>query len=217
MMQRNSNSRSKGKKTEHARIVQLLRAVEDKFHDVVVTPVTVGNSGTVLSSSLCIIPAGDGSSERDGRKVLLTRLSIRGLLSCTAESTTLTDIAEACRIIIYLDKQCNGAAAAATDIVSSADILSFKNLTNDKRFSILYDKVFELCPYTSLGDTTTFTTVPRRVHFEHDMKLNLPVLFDASAAAITDLTSNNIGVLGFSEAGGNVTCAFIARVRFIDP
>ena len=59
-------------------------------------------------------------------------------------STNSSAASNLVRIIVYLDRQCNGAAAGVTDLLESASYLSFRNLANQSRFKFLYDKTIPI-------------------------------------------------------------------------
>ena len=48
------------------------------------------------------------------------------------------------RVMLYHDKQANGATAAVLDILESADYQSFNNLVNSGRFRILMDRTYAM-------------------------------------------------------------------------
>ncbi len=176
-------------------------------------------AGIIYDESLNIIPQGNTESERVGRKVVIRHLSFKGILqSGTATTATSTD--QMLRIIVYCDKQTNGATATVTGILETADPLSHYNLANQNRFKILYDQLMGV-PVNAMAQTAagTFTTVSTDRKWEVSMRLNIPIEFDNSATTgvITSIRSNNIGILGvgFSDSGPSLL-RYIARIRYSD-
>ena len=62
--------------------------------------------------------------------------------------------ADEVRVILYLDKQTNGAAAGITDILESDDFQSFNNLANKSRFRTLMDRTYDYNTPSAAGDGT---------------------------------------------------------------
>lgn len=187
---------------------------EKKFYDTSISSTTVGSGGNILLSSVCTIPQGTGESARIGRKVTLRALNFRFVV--TLPNTTLASATDdGVRVIVYHDKQCNGATASVTDILESADYLSFNNLANKDRFKILSDKVVDISAtagaYTGTNDTWGDRGVTRSVY----LKLNQPVEFSSTTGVISEIRSNNIGILAVTDAG-RIKLEGRIRVRYTD-
>ena len=131
-------------------------------------------------------------------------------------SVTATAVSDMHRIVVYWDKQCNGAAATAAQLFDSngnTNITAFRNLENVGRFRILYDKVHTM---SSLGEVAG-TAIPRVKQFNMYKKVNIPLDFSGATGAIAEIRSNNVGVLVFSQnTAANVVMSYIARVRYTD-
>ncbi len=190
------------------------RTPEHKFFDTTATFGTVDTAGEI-NASLNLIPQGVTESTRIGRECILKSLEIKGDWSIAAAAGAQSPLNDRLRIIFYQDKQANGAAAVVLDILETADILSFRNLSNQRRFRILSDVVVNTNVDAAGGNVggadtnwaSKFGTVARK------MKLNMPLEFSNTTGAITELRSNNIGILAITE-GGFTTFKFNARVRF---
>lgn len=189
---------------------------ELKFLDTSKAETTVANTGTILNTSLCVIPQDGTESGRVGRKVTAKSLMIRGEYTMAAPTDVgATDAL--CRFIVYHDKQTNGAAAGVTDILETAAYQSFNNLANKGRFRILCDKKMNLQAQGAAASGAGYTFGEQRKGFEKYLKLNLPLEYDNSATtgAITTQRSNNIGVLAIS-VGGVMQITYTARLRYTD-
>lgn len=187
---------------------------EKKFFDTTDT-VTVSTSSEIVPS-LNLVPQDDTESGRIGRKITIKNIHLNGIFEHKA--TTDAGTATQGRIILYQDKQCNGTAAASTDILQSATPLSYRNLSESSRFNILWDKKFTL--NTLVHDGSAFGSVIRQ--FKKSIKCNIPIEFDASATtgAITTIRSNNIGILFVDThtTGGAASDSYLfqARIRYTD-
>jgi hypothetical protein len=167
-------------------------------------------TGQIVLDSVNEVAAGTGESQRVGRKVTIKSINMRFVpnLNSTASAANTDD---GMRVILYHDKQCNGAAPNVVDILESADYLSFNNLSNKNRFRILMDKYVDLS--SASGISATFGKIAKTKQFY--MKCNIPIEFSSTTGGIAEIRSNNIGVLcisdkGVSDVNGNV------RIRFSD-
>lgn len=196
-----------------AKVDGLLRTREKKFFDTTGSS-AISTSGSVLLSSLALVQQGDGATNRDGRKINATYISLKGTWTLPEESPTTAPGSDVCRFIVYMDSQCNGAAATFTELFASADLLAHNNLNNSKRFKILCNDVAVLNVGALYGSGATWNEV--NYYFEKFIRLDDVVIqYDASTGAITDLTANNFGVAAITENGKgvlNVNC----RLRFVD-
>ena len=184
---------------------------EIKFFDTAKSTTTAASSGTVLSSSLVLIEQGNGESNRIGRKCVVSSLHMRGKIHLP--TTTPNQSADVCRIIVYVDRACNGLAATVALLLASADYRSFRNLDNSGRFRTLMDQSFAINIQGAAGDGTTNATNEAMLAWSLNKRVTVPLEFDASTGAITDLTGSNIGVIAISDSG-LAEVDYIARVRF---
>jgi len=193
------------------------RGAELKFFDGANTDATlIPAAGVIKEDSLNHIAQGNTEQNRIGRKCVLKRIQMRGQWTLPS-TTTAGSSSDRVRLIVYLDRQTNGATAAVTDILESADINSYRNLANQQRFSILHDKLEVLNALAGGGNGTADQTYIINRNVNVYKTLNIPVEFDNSVTtgAITSIRSNNVGVLALAE-GALVTLKFQWRLRFSD-
>ncbi len=120
------------------------------------------------------------------------------------------------RVIMYQDRQCNGATAAVTDILESADWQSFNNLSNKSRFRTLMDRSYQLNFQTLASDGAGLVSSGNFVMEDTFFKkCNIPIEFDSTTGALTEIRSNNIGILLISQ-NGQVAFTSKIRLRFSD-
>lgn len=142
----------------------------------------------VILSSLNLVPQGTDENERIGRKITVYQISFNGIITQSSSSDAL-------RIILYLDKQANGANAAVSDILDTADVYSFMNLANRDCFEILQEWLFGSDTFaTSGGAGKAFMQ-------QVDIGIEVPIEFSGATGAITEVRSNNLGLLliGFDD------------------
>ncbi len=184
---------------------------ELKFKDVTVDDAIIA-AGGVLTTSINLIAQGTGESERIGRKCTIRSIMWRGTLKLP-ESELQGDPGEGerFRLIVYQDKQCNGAAATALGILEAVSVDDFRNLANSGRFNILYDHHMNINHLTlSHFAVNSFATAGVQRNFSFFKKCSIPLEFDNTVGALTELRSNNLGLLIISEGG---TGGLVSRVR----
>lgn len=164
-----------------------------------------------MNDSLNLIPQGVTESSRVGRKCKVTRLDFKGQMVLPSTDLNTTD--EQMRIIVYLDKQCNGTAATILDILETASINSFRNLSNTNRFSILSDKTVAMTAKVAGGSTAISGDMLQS--FRRNISVNAPLEFSNTTGALTEIRSNNIGLLAIT-LHGQASLGYTCRVRFSD-
>jgi len=189
---------------------RLLRG-ELKFLDTALAATDPTVNGVVFPN-LVVVPQGDNQSERIGRKITLKSIWIRGNIVLTPQgaAAAATDVT---RIIVVQDKQANGAAFGVTDVLTSANYLSFKDLENESRFVILKD--VQIATRSTGG--VAAATLEGNNTFNWYMKCNIPIEYDSSltTGVIATQRSNSIAVLGINQ-GGLTTIQYNARIRYSD-
>ncbi len=189
---------------------------EHKFHDLDIDDSTIAAGATVAQASCNLIAQGVTESTRVGRKCTVRAIGWRFFL--TLKTTAVAaDTSDTVRILLYMDKQCNGATIATTDLLESADIQSFNNLANKGRFRVLMDRTYAISSQAGSGRGTTDTLSYGEVMIQDTFfkKCNIPIEFDSTTGAITEIRSNNIGVLTLA-ASGNVAFNSKMRLRYSD-
>ncbi len=191
---------------------------EKKFFDTTKALTTTATAGTIFDNSLNIVPEGNGESDRVGRKITIKDIYINGNFKIPSTATAV-DTSDCVRIIVYQDKQTNGAAAVVTDILASADFRSWNNLSNKNRFLIHMDKKMAMAATagSGRGSTDTLSYGENQRWWKMYKSVNIPIEYDSSATtgAITTQRSNNVGVLVISESAKS-SIGYIARIRYTD-
>lgn len=187
---------------------------ELKFFDTSLS-FNVDATGEVpATGQLTLIPQGDTESTRDGRMAYVKSIHIKGI--ARLEPGASANAATVASVIVVLDTQCNGAAAAATDVYSTTNfpVSAFRNLANSARFKIL--KTFKMTFNSQAGVTTAYNQLTRT--FEWYSKCNYPINYSSTAGAITEIRSNNIFLLAGTDGATDdlVVVGGNCRLRFFD-
>ncbi len=194
------------------------RNQELKFHDLDLDDAAVSAGGTV-TDSLNKIAQGVTESTRVGRKCTIRSIQwLYQIFLPEQDASATPSPGDTCRVILFLDKQCNGAIATVLDILETADHQSFMNLANSARFSILSDKIHTI-NYRGLGSDNAAVVSQAAVisNYQYSMKCHIPIEYNnaSSDGSLPTIRSNNIGVLLISSTA---TCVFASqfRLRFSD-
>ncbi len=188
---------------------------EMKFHDIDVDDAVIAQNGVIQNTgTINIIPQGVTEVQRVGRKCNVHRIMWKYNLTLAASATV--GAVDTVRMILYQDTQCNGATAAVTDIMESDNYQTFRNLANSGRFNILYDKMHQMNPMASAGNGTANDAAPWALNRTFYKKCNIPLEFDSTTGALTEIRSNNLGILTFSKNGAVSILDSKIRLRFSD-
>ncbi len=192
------------------------RGGELKFHDVDLDDAVVATAGTI-TATINIIPQGVTEVTRVGRKCTLRSIFWRYQISLPGQESGAGALpGDSIRMILFLDKQANGATAAVLDILETATFQSFRNLANQGRFNILCDKIYNP-RYAGMasegaGVVTQGLTTQNYTWYK---KVDIPVEFSGTTGVIGEIRSNNLGVLLISPQG-SVGFFSAFRLRFSD-
>ncbi len=188
---------------------------ELKFHDIDLDDATISSNGAI-TDSINKIGQGVTESTRVGRKCVIRRIGWKfRVKEPETNGGTSAPPSDTVRVILYLDKQANGAAATVTGILESADFQSFNNLANTSRFNTLMDRVYTLNHQGGIGTAADQDWAEVVIDDSFYKTCNINIEFDSTAGAITEIRSNNLGVLLITEGG---TAGFESkfRLRFSD-
>jgi len=172
--------------------------VEKKNYDDLDRVITTPASRDFTTFSPIFIPQlGSAPVNRIGRKTIMKSLYVRGYWTPASVLANL-------RVIVYYDKQCNGATPAITDALTGVtpNFNSFSNLANSERFIVIADDIF---------NSGNENQAPG--FFQIYRKLNLDSVFND-----TQTTPNTGGLfISFSDNGSLAQSVnYSTRVRFTD-
>lgn len=185
---------------------------EAKFHDTSDTNL-VSNVGQIEQQSFVQIASGVTECDRIGRRITVTELDIRMHFEIGPAGSLTNDCV---RTIVYIDKQANGATAAVTDILETTQFFSHLNLSNMDRFTILEDHSQIINAQTG-GVTAAPALLSGQAGAKHFFRIpmKLPIEYSGTTALITDVSSNNIGMLLIAKHNVLTDFHWNARVRFM--
>jgi hypothetical protein len=172
-----------------------------------VNPAAIASNTTGAVTLLNGIAPGTSMAQRVGHVIHMSYLDMR----CYTTVTAGTGVDQTHRVLLVLDKQCNGAAPAVTDVLTYASTMSPYNLYNRKRFLILMDRTFNLNAVAQGGSHKSWN-VHKSIPYE--------VTYNAgTAGTVADIITNSLYlVIVGSEAAGVTagTSNVYSRLRFSD-
>lgn len=189
---------------------------EMKFHDIDIDDGTVSATGDIQNGgTINIIPQGVLENQRIGRKCTIRSINWRYQVTLPSTASA-SETADSVRMILYVDKQTNGATATVLNILANANFQSFRALENTGRFTILMDKTHKMQARAGIGGATLLFGEDQSNHSFYK-KCNIPIEFDnvANTGVLTTIRTNNLGCLFISQ-GGFAGVDSTMRLRFSD-
>lgn len=203
---------------------------EPKFYDTSFASTGITSNATFASlsinpsaSSLISTPAvGDSESNRDGKKIIITQVEVKGAIIKNAQvNQTAAEEPESIWIALVLDTQTNATACASTDVFkplctgAATSTQPFRNLLYGGRFRIIKMKRYILQNAALSYDGTNLEQNGIMRNFKFFKKMRLPVNFNAGTTSdIANVTDNSLHMMAWSSLGLTYI-SYGARIRFI--
>lgn len=207
--------------------------IEKKFMDTNnsgagIPPDAVAGAEMDNTTMLCLngIAQGDGESQRDGRKVTITRIDVHGTVVYRHPSTEDNALPEV-RILLVLDTQTNGAQFNSEDVLVTGGeaVEGFRNLQHSTRFRVLAETWVkprgsgDAIAYNSTATDEIVRCTDYRFPFKFGKDLNLSVTYKDTGATVASITDNSLHIMAIKGGGnygsGQPTLAYSSRIRFV--
>ncbi len=185
---------------------------EMKFFDTSLSFAIDATGEVPATGQLNLIPQGVTESQRIGRKAVIKSIQLRARMSTDPVAGNLAALTY---VLVVLDKQANGAAAAVTDVLTGNDLsTAMVNMANSERFTIL-KRIKNVWNFTAGVDGAY---APKKQNLEYYKQCNIPVEFSSTTGAIGEIKSNNIFLLaGTSTGTDDITqVTGTCRLRYVD-
>lgn len=177
---------------------------------VVTAPLLTAGTVTLLNG----VAQGTDFTDRIGRKINIKSIHMKYYIQ--AYNNVDVPLGDIIRVMLVWDYQTNGALAAVTDVLTSADVLSGVNLTNRERFKILYDKRHTMgaIEYTAAAPVAG-DTQPRFA--QRFIRCNYPMVFGGTAATVGSIQTGSLMLLTITASSATGFAANTrVRCRFSD-
>lgn len=184
-----------------------------------ITASWAGGEFDPAANALCCPTKGTGPSNRDGDKICITGIHIRGHINLEKQ----IDQADAIRaqqycICLVQDTQTNGAQLNAEDVMVATDpeTASFRNIQYSGRFKILKKWRGALTYSNGFTDgANTGTVSGQGRYFEANINCRIPVSFSGDAGTVADITDNSLHIIACASTAATISCTYYSRVRFV--
>ncbi len=174
---------------------------ELKFNDVDVEDPVVSASGST-GDGVFLISQGAGESQRLGLEVTVWHIAWTFKVTAPAVNAGATGpVADTVRLVLVLDKQCNGVTPIPLDVLEDATVKSFYNLANKDRFDVLMDRSYTLNYKAGGGNGTTSDWAAVATDDDFSLECAIPVTFKSDTGATDDLTGSNLVLVTISDKG----------------
>lgn len=191
-----------------------IKHIENNLLELKYLDISSGQSPTTAGTSDYLTPLaqGDTASNRQGNIINPTSIQFRGTMLTDVDYLGFSKI----RIILFWDRQPNGAVPVLTGASTTQSLLDNGNITDSTicprnfntidRYHILYDKTHGINPgvvQTSVvaADPTTTKVVQRGKYIHFVVKLGRLVKYNNTSAAITAAVSNALHIAYFIDNG----------------
>lgn len=191
--------------------------IEKKFLDTDIGTAIGAINSSMEFSNLNVIIQGDTESNRNGRKVLVKSIHLKGLLKLDSSADS-TNTSNKVKLMIVLDKQTNGTQFTALDLLKTNSIHSFSNLANRQRFKILWSKEYVIGVSGAVQTGAAYRFGEGVRNLKANIKVNIPIEYDNSltTGAISTQKSNSICFCAIAEDANTCSLTGTARIRFTD-
>lgn len=185
-----------------------------------------GTEADIATTNCLFAPVtGDDFNNRDGRKVQVIAIKIRGFVEADAQ-TNQTTADQSCmiRMLLLVDKQTNATQFNGEDVLSGQTntrcINAFQNPAFFGRFKVLKDKQFILQNPSMTFDGTNVeqSGVRRMFKITHKFRKPMVVHFNATnGGTVADIIDNSFHIMaGYDQGGLNPSLTYTVRTTFID-
>lgn len=207
--------------------------IEKKFYDTslvgytFLTPTDAagGEANPSATIALNTVTQGDGESQRDGRKMVMTSIFVSGIVYFAPEADQENlDYISNVYLALVLDTQTNGAALSSENVFVNPGASSFtaasplRNLQYTQRFKILKSKTFAMpIPQATYnGGISDFEVGGTQTPFSWYVPLsNIAVNFSGTTETIANIVDNSIHLVGYRSFGKNSFLSYNTRLRFV--
>jgi hypothetical protein len=202
-------------KTATTKVVPFGRSVHEKHYIDQDSAINISKVWTdCFASGGHFFPSiqGDGIAERSGLDISCSWLSVKGFVEMVGREVPASGTDwpkyknelryDEIRVLLFIDKYHNGAAATPLDLVnvpSSTDrtTLGFTNKDTQHRYKILKDETFRLegeFPSIQYEGTTYFYNAVKK-YFNWNIPLKFKARFNGSSGGLTNIVENSVHMI----------------------
>jgi len=186
--------------------------IEKKVYDSAVTLGTSGGTASVTNATglvLSGIANGTSPFTRIGQKIIVKSIQVKASFTLPPGATG----ADTYHLYLVQDSQCNGAAAAITDVFDTPGIIGneMRNVANGPRFKILKHWQIQLDAQAGIAGAFNGAIAQESLY----LKCNIPVVYSSTTGDITEIRSNNL-FFCYGSVQAQSTATLNCRIRYTD-
>jgi hypothetical protein len=161
-----------------------------------------------INTNLCPLLQGDDNTQRIGRKIILTRISLRFLV--TAHEDTGVYDNQQVRLMLVQNRQTGGTDLSPAELLRNSTtyaLTSPLNLDYRHKYTMLFDRTLILTPV--LPTRSVVVTMP----------LSLQVIYNAGTNDVAAISSNSLSLVAVgsaNQADTYPTLSGYVTLRFMD-
>lgn len=164
---------------------------------------------------------GDDYNLRNGRKVQVVQIKIRGLIGYAIQADqAAADVTPFVRILLVQDRQTNAAQLNSEDVIASSGTLGFQNPAFFGRFKVLKDKYYRVPQPMLVYDGTNLEQTGTYFPWKMNIRFKVPVTVhfnSTNGGTIADIVDNSFHVIAFDDASNMAVAGrYFARTTFLD-
>lgn len=194
--------------------------------DSLASGVAAEHNPSANGQTLNSVPQGDKENNRDGRKILMTHLSVSGtLISSHLTNQSRPRGSAIVLLAVVLDKQCNGALLQSENVFDnknndlSTTISVFRKLTYSHRFEVLKMIKIPMPAPQVVWDGTDVELGSVVQSFRMDIPLpDILVTYSGISEDIENTVDNSLNLLAYEVHSGaftdHIVLSYNARLRF---
>lgn len=181
-------------------------------------------------AALCLFSPVEGAdiNNRIGRKVCIKKIAIRGVIEALYRTGVAAMTAGSiARLILYMDKQSNGAQSQAEDLMAAPSVAdtdnclcSYQNTASFGRFKVLVDRSFNLSNGSAVYNGATRDLCGYAMNFKMSRKFVKPLIVrfnGTNGGTIADIVDNSFHIIGCCSNTGCVpSLTYECRTVFTD-
>lgn len=204
----------------------ILNTNDDGWHDCELNP----RQQTAVYGCLPVPKQGTGYSERDGRKIYVKSIRIKGVITWSAVNALAAGGNQGfVRLCVVKDTKSTGTEISAENVMGAgtgsdgmagkladAGVNCLTNPDGWGRYKVLVDRTYKSPPVSAFHDGVDGATNSISIPFKMTVKANCYMNFSASTGAIGSIIDNSFHLIGAqSQLGSAVTMSYVARTAFI--
>lgn len=168
------------------------------------------------------IDQGTGASERDGNKITMTHINIKGNIESTRANNVGFQNQQRIRMMLVYDRQANGVAPTLTEVLENATINDNSTMNSHlskksgNRFRVLIDKIITSDNSVGGVGSASSPNAQKVIHFNFKKRFLLPTLYNGNPdGAIANIMTGSLHLMWFRDCTHDSTNTDIGNIQLI--